>query len=54
MAVKQHRAREEISLSSEEEDESNTGDDTDPDKADPDQTNNKYPIKLQEGIYWKL
>lgn len=42
IAVKLHRAKREISLSSEEEDKSNTRDDIDPDK-----TNDKYPLLLQ-------
>ena len=41
MAAKRHRARGGISLSSKEEDESDTGDDTDPDQA-----NDKYPFQL--------
>ena len=41
MAAKQRRARTEISLSSKEEDESDTRDNTDLDQA-----NNKYPMQL--------
>ena len=41
IAAKQRRARGGMSLSNEEEDESDTGDDT-----NPDQTDNKYPLQL--------
>ena len=41
MATKRRRARGGISLSSEEEDESDIGDDTDPDQA-----NDEYPLQL--------
>ena len=40
MAAKQRRVRGEMSLSSEKEDKSDTGDNTDPDQAD-----NKYPLQ---------
>ena len=41
MAAKWHRARGGISLSSEEEDESDNGNDMDPDQVD-----DKYPLQL--------
>ena len=46
MAAKRHRAKGRISLSSEKEDESDTRDDMDPNQANSDQTNNKYPVEL--------
>ena len=46
MARKRRRTRGGISLSSEKEDESDIRDDTDPDQANPDQTNDKYPIEF--------
>ena len=46
MAAKQRRARGGISLSNEKEDESDIGDDTNLDQADPDQANNKYLVEL--------
>ena len=46
MAAKRRRARGGISLSSEEEDESDTGDDMDPDQANLDQANDKYLVEL--------
>ena len=49
MAAKWRRARGGISLSSEKEEESDTGDDTDLDQAD-----DKYPQQLWEGMWWKL
>ena len=54
MAAKQYRARKGISLSSEEEDESDIRDNTDSNQADPDQANNKYLVELLEGMCWKL
>ena len=45
MAAKWRRARGKISLSSEEEDKSDTGNDMNPDQA-----NDKYPLQLWEGI----
>ena len=49
MAAKRYRARGGMSLSNEEEDKSDSGDDTDPDQA-----NNEYPLQLWEGMQWKL
>ena len=46
MAIKQHRVRRGIDLSSEEEDESNNRDNTDPNQANPDQANDKYPVQF--------
>ena len=51
MAAKQRRTRGEISLSSEEKDESDIRDDTDSDQsdldqADPDQADDKYLVKF--------
>ena len=46
MAAKRRRARGRISLSSEKKDESDTGDDINPDQADPDQADDKYPVEL--------
>ena len=46
MAAKQYRTRGGISLSSEKKDESDTGDDTDPDQANLDQANDKYLVEL--------
>ena len=49
MAVKWHKAKEGISSSSEEEDESDIGDNT-----DLDQDEDKYSVQLWEGMRWKL
>ena len=46
MVAKRHRSRGGISLSSEEEDESDTKNDTDPDQANLDQANDKCPMEL--------
>ena len=46
MAAKRYKAGGRISLSSEEDDESDTGNDTDPDQMDPDRANDKYPLEL--------
>ena len=54
IAAKRRRTREGISLSNKEEDGNDTEDDTDPDRADLDQANDKYPVELWEGMRWKL
>ena len=46
MTAKWYRTRGGISLSSEEKDESDTEDNTDPNQTDPDQVNDKYLVKL--------
>ena len=46
MVAKRRRTRGRISLSSEEEDKSNTRDNTDLDQANPNQTIDKYPVDL--------
>ena len=54
MVAQWHRVRGGISLSSEEEDKSDTGNDMNPDQADPDQTNDEYLVELWKGMRWKL
>ena len=46
MVAKWRRARRRISLYNKKEDESDTRDNTDPNQANPDQTNDKYPVEL--------
>ena len=46
MTAKKRKAGGEISLSSKEEDESDIRDDTDPNQANPNQTDDKYPLEL--------
>ena len=54
MAAKRRRAWEKISLSTEEENESDNKDDTNPNQADLDQADDKYLVELWEEMHWEL